>query len=491
MTDPHVACDHAMLTALLEETLPSEREHELLLHLEACLCCQSALQEEAADESLWLEYSSALKVEPHDMILLGLVSDSQGEFAPERMRLKQVIRTLAPTDDPAMLGRIGTYEVSGVVGGGGMGVVLKAHDRSLDRIVAIKVLAPHLAVSGSARQRFAREAKAAAAVLHPNVIAIHGVSKEGELPYLVMPYIHGNSLQKRIDKEGPLPLRDVLRIGAQIASGLAAAHQQGLVHRDVKPANVLLEDGVERVALSDFGLARAADDASLTASGVIAGTPQYMSPEQGRGEPVDHRSDLFSLGSVLYAMCVGHPPFRAETPYGVLHRITNDSPRPIGELNPDIPPWLCRLIARLHEKRPKDRLQFAADAEQLLLRCLAHVEQPDKQPIPEELFDTVPQWLRLKGVAVVFLVGTLVLTAFLKREQIVDSSQKADSGPSNHVKHETTDGEMQIRTPTESTMDVESAWADPEMADTIELLEQTRRLERENQDSFLEGPNTH
>ena len=229
-------------------------------------------------------------------------------------------------------------------------------DRSLDRMVAIKVLSPHLAASGAARQRFAREAKAAAAVLHPNVIAIHGVSSGDDgaaLPYLVVPYVRGSSLQVRIDAEGPLGVTEILRIAIQIAEGLAAAHSQGLVHRDIKPANILLEESVERVAITDFGLARAVDDATLTHSGVVAGTPQYMSPEQARGEAIDFRSDLFSLGSVMYAMCAGRPPFRAETSYGILRRITDMTPRPIREINPEIPSWLCRLVARLHEKSPR------------------------------------------------------------------------------------------------------------------------------------------
>src|SRR5439155_13924679 len=127
----------------------------------------------------------------------------------------------------------------------------------------------------------------------------------------VMEYISGISLQERLDRQGPLELKEILRIGIQIAAGLAAAHAQGLIHRDIKPANILLENGVERVKLTDFGLARAADDASLTQSGVVAGTPHYMAPEQARGEAVDHRADLFSLGSVVYAMCTGRPPFRA------------------------------------------------------------------------------------------------------------------------------------------------------------------------------------
>src|SRR5262249_45218661 len=148
-------------------------------------------------------------------------------------------------------------------------------------------------------------------VTHDNVIAIHAVEDSGPVPYLVMQYLDGKTLQAKLDGGGSLPLREILRIGLQIADGLAAAHRQGLVHPDVKPANILLENGIERVKITDFGLARAVDDASLTQSGVVAGTPAYMSPEQARGERVDHRSDLFSLGSVLYALCTGHPPFRA------------------------------------------------------------------------------------------------------------------------------------------------------------------------------------
>ena len=297
---------------------------------------------------------------------------------------QQVLQLLLPTDDPQMLGRLGGYEVSGVVGSGGMGVVLKAVDRSLDRVVAIKVLSPHLASSGAARRRFEREAKAAAAVLHPNVIAIHGVSTESVLPFLVMPYLRGVTLQKRIDTDGPLPVIDILRIGTQIAAGLAAAHEQGLVHRDIKPANVLLEDGVERVAITDFGLARAVDDASMTKTGVIAGTPQYMSPEQARGDAVDARSDLFSLGSVMYAMCTGRPPFRAESTFGILRRITDTEPRSIREVNPNIPEWLERLVRRLLTKSLDARIQTADGIASLLQQCLAHVQQPTFVELPEE-----------------------------------------------------------------------------------------------------------
>src|SRR5262249_684386 len=157
-------------------------------------------------------------------------------------------------------------------------------------------------------KRFTREAQAQAAVSHEHIVTIHAVEETNGLPYLIMHYVAGLSLQQRLDRDGPLELQEILRIGMQTATGLAAAHAQGLVHRDIKPANILLENGVERVKITDFGLARAGSEASLTQTGFVAGTPQYMSPEQAEGKVIDQRSDLFSLGSVLYAMCTGQVP---------------------------------------------------------------------------------------------------------------------------------------------------------------------------------------
>lgn len=263
--------------------------------------------------------------------------------------------------------------------------MLKGFDAALHRYVAVKLLSPRLANSGAARRRFSREAQAAAAVVHENVMAIHAVAETQGLPYLVMPYSRGPSLEKRLRSGGPLALEEILRVGMQVAAGLSAAHAQGLVHRDIKPANILLEEGVARVKITDFGLARAADDASLTRSGVIAGTPQYMSPEQARGEPVDRRTDLFSLGSVLYAACAGRSPFRAETSYGVLRHICESDAGSIREINSAVPGWLERLIARLLAKDPAQRYGTAAEVAALLERCLAHVQQPTTVPLPDEL----------------------------------------------------------------------------------------------------------
>ena len=161
------------------------------------------------------------------------------------------------------------------------------------------------------------------------MVPIYDVVNDADLCYFVMQYISGQSLQERVDRQGPLATGDVLRIAAQTAAGLQAAHEQGLIHRDVKPGNVLLEDSVNRVMISDFGLARAADDASITRSGTITGTPHYMSPEQARGQAIDSRSDLFSLGSVIYFMCTGRSPFRAPQMMAVLNRIVTNRIGPL------------------------------------------------------------------------------------------------------------------------------------------------------------------
>jgi hypothetical protein len=289
---------------------------------------------------------------------------------------------LTHSEKPDSLGRLGHYEVQEVIGRGGMGVVLRAFDEELHRVVAIKVMAQPLATNATARKRFKREAQAVAAVSHDHIVTIHAVEEANGLPYLVMQYVAGLSLQQRLDRDGPLQLQEVLRIGMQTAAGLAAAHAQGLVHRDIKPANILLENGVERVRITDFGLARAAVDAVLTQSGMVAGTPQYMSPEQAEGQPIDHRSDLFSLGSVLYAMCAGRPPFRAGTGMGVLKRVCEANPTPVRETNPEVPDWLAELIARLHARDPAGRFQTAAEVAELLGRHLAHVQHPSVVPHP-------------------------------------------------------------------------------------------------------------
>jgi eukaryotic-like serine/threonine-protein kinase len=367
---------------LLEGTGSAQLRAELSGHLESCPSCQQTLEELAADRNAWDGVARVLgnTEKAAEPALREVMAKLKGEEADQPATVS--LDFLSPTDRPGVLGRIGNYDVVEVIGQGGMGVVLKAFDPGLHRVMAIKVMAPQLASSASARRRFTREAQAAAAVSHDHVITIYAVEEINGLPYLVMQYVPGLSLQEKVDRTGPLELRETLRIGMQAASGLAAAHAQGLIHRDITPANILLENGVQRVKITDFGLARTIDDASCTTNGVVAGTPPYMSPEQARGEVLDHRTDLFSLGSVLYAMCTGRAPFHASTVLGVLRRVSEDEPPAIRSINPEAPVWLEAIVRKLHVKNPAVRFQSATEVADLLGRCLAHVQQPGVVPVP-------------------------------------------------------------------------------------------------------------
>ncbi len=366
----------ANLQAALVRDLPANDEESLERHLASCDQCSAAM-ERLAGEPAWRAQAAALLADDE--------LDARVVARPEWSEADFTVEHLDPSDEPDVLGRLGGYDVLEIIGRGGMGVVLKGYDRELKRCVAIKVLAPHLARSSLARMRFAREAQAAAAVVHPHVLAIHQVQPSGRLPFLVMPLVAGESLAERLAAQGALELKEVLRIGMQAAAGLSAAHEQGLVHRDVKPANILVEKGVERTVLTDFGMARAVDDITLTRWGVIAGTPQYMSPEQARGEPLDGRSDLFSLGCVLYEMATGVSPFRADSILATMRRLVDDAPQAIDAINPELPPWFISIVNRLLEKDPAKRFGSAKEVSELLEECLAHVQQPATSALPASL----------------------------------------------------------------------------------------------------------
>jgi serine/threonine protein kinase len=287
----------------------------------------------------------------------------------EETAFEQLRKYLRPSGRDGWLGQLAHYELESILGQGAFGIVIKAFDERLQRVVAIKFMNPDLAATSPPRKRFIREARAAAAIRHENIVCIHAI-EEMPLPYIVMEYIPGVTLQQCLDQNGPLEVREFLRIAQQLAAGLAAAHSANLIHRDIKPSNILLESGTDKHAkISDFGLARAVDDASLTSSGLTVGTPMYMAPEQARGEVLDHRADLFSLGSVLYQMASGRPPFRAANTVAMLKRVCEDTPRPIQDVIPETPDWLCTIIARLLEKNPSDRYQTAKEVADLLARC--------------------------------------------------------------------------------------------------------------------------
>jgi serine/threonine protein kinase len=279
-----------------------------------------------------------------------------------------------PTNKLGSMGRIGHYEIQQILGSGGFGVVLKAHDEVLHRVVALKIISPVMAANDVARQRFLREARAAAAIRHVNVVQVYAV-QETPTPYLVMEFIPGKTLQQLLDQRGALPLKETLLIGSQIALGLAASHQRGMIHRDIKPANILIEGDEDPVVkITDFGLARNENDPSLTQVGMVAGTPMYMAPEQARGEKMDARSDLFSLGSVLYYMVCGQPPFVSGTALGTMRGVTEGAPTELESLIPETPRWLSDMIRKLHEKNPDDRYSSASDVATILKRRLVELD---------------------------------------------------------------------------------------------------------------------
>jgi len=391
-------------------------------HVESCPSCLRRLELLSGPDTIDKTTRELLSDYPWDSLTPGR-RDSRVSPSAETHNIP--LDFLGPPTHPELLGRLGRYEIERVIGVGGMGIVLKAHDTDLNRPVAVKVLARHLAHSGAARQRFARESRAAAAVVHEHVVAIHNVETEGDVPFLVMHFVAGESLQSRVDREGPLDAREILRIGIQAASGLAAAHEQGVVHRDVKPANILLENGVERVLLTDFGLARTVDDASLTQTGVIAGTPHYMSPEQANGRPTDQRTDLFSLGSVLYFIASGHPPFRAERAMGVLNRICHDRQRPLWQVADDVPDELSVLVDRLLQKQPSKRLPNAEAVRVQLTKMLAQIQQPNTGIVRQvrRLGMRYPKhWLAAGVLALSLIMASLTKFVLTDRREVTATS---------------------------------------------------------------------
>lgn len=372
LTNVHTHLTEAQLKKLLQGDTEFRDSGTVAEHLESCAECRRAMESMAAAPDLW-QQAADLSTLPH------FKDVGQGERSANALEMTQdtVLAILDEPSHPDWLGSLGGYDVEREIGRGGMGIVLKAYDRELNRILAIKVMAPWLAQNGTARQRFAREARAAAAVIHPNVVPIYGINSNKGTPYLVMPFIAGPSLQRLIDEHGPLDEKEIIRMALQVSGALAAAHAQGLVHRDIKPANILVESAANRVLVTDFGLARAVDDASATQSGYFVGTPNYMSPEQALGRRVDQRSDLFSLGSVIYFMATGRVPFRADTPISVLNRIAHDEPMDVRGINCDISRDLSRIILALHEKDVEQRMQSAEELHHLLEQYLAYLHQPD------------------------------------------------------------------------------------------------------------------
>jgi tRNA A-37 threonylcarbamoyl transferase component Bud32 len=262
------------------------------------------------------------------------------------------------------------YEVRSTLGRGGMAQVYRATDRVLGRTVAVKVLSRRFSEDRRFVARFRREAQASAGLNHPHVVSVFDTGSHDGVHYIVMEYVEGETLGAILARAGPLPLDRAARIAADVAEALESAHRQGLVHRDVKPGNVMI-DRQGRVKVVDFGIARAAADDTLTQTGTVLGTASYLSPEQARGDRVDARSDVYSLGCVLYEMVTGRTPFAADTSVAMAFRHVNEEPRPPSELRPEVPARLDAVVMRALEKEPDRRFRSAAEMREALLATLS------------------------------------------------------------------------------------------------------------------------
>ncbi|HPB55099.1 MAG TPA: protein kinase [Candidatus Aminicenantes bacterium] len=321
--------------------------------------------------------------------------------------------------------RIGHYQIVSLLGRGGMASVYKAHEMSLNRTVALKVLRPELAEDPSFVKRFQREAQAAARLNHPAISTVYAIGQEGELTFFAMEYVQGCTLRQLIRQEGPLSLEKALDILIPAAEALEAAHKAGVVHRDMKPGNILIgENG--KVKVVDFGIAQVTESTShLTREGSFVGTPEYVSPEQCEGKSVDGRSDIYSLGVTFFEMLTGKTPFTADTPAGIINRIVQGNATPLESLNPSLSPEARAVVSRMIHR---DREQRYPDASALLSDLHALRSGRLTVPLPLKEGDTVrsrtvveggqkrtyPSWATPMIVVVILLVGAVALTAMWK-----------------------------------------------------------------------------
>lgn len=453
------------LKLLMEGRLGDNESNAIEEHFLACEACQRQTREMYQSDTLadaikkQAAQSEELSIPPklatmmqrlREQSLVGtqspdldgtqiIPSSSGSKFSNDRT---EFLSGLRPAEAPDELARLDGFRLLKLLGHGGMGAVFLAEDTRLKRRVAVKLLRPEFANRQAATERFLREAQAVAAVRHENVVAIYQVGQDQEVPFLAQELLEGETLDNRLKREHALPLVDAVTIGEQIAKGLAAAHSQGLIHRDIKPANVWLEgshreayesaqanvqtiyeeSGVSshakhtedqqvdaeeiRVKLLDFGLARALTDTQgLTQPGVLLGTPAYMAPEQARGEVVDQRADLFSLGGVLYECVTGKRPFKGNTPMSILHALASETPAPVKSLRPDAPDKLCDLIAQLLEKNQNVRPASAQD----VARRLADIRRSLAEPATAAPRRRPFLQIALSVVTVLVLCGVIII----------------------------------------------------------------------------------
>ncbi len=459
-------CDDAMLSGYLDGTLSDQEETLVETHLNQCEACQMAIESLAASTDVWRVASAALSESnlpsTIDLAWLSALISKDGRRSEPPQESSLQGRWLASWLDPcpegdAALGRIGKYRLLEVIGQGGMGVVLRGIDEELRRPVAIKTVALHNHLRQDGHVRFEREARAVAGLNHPNVISLFGLENWRGVPIIIMPLIEGGNLADRANAH-PLTVDEALAVASQVASALAALHKLGIVHRDVKPSNILLQSDIRHVLLADFGLARIQGDEHLTESSSLLGTPVFMSPEQATGKKVDSRSDLFSLGSVLYWLLTRELPFRGENPLATLSHLSSGRPDWSLLQTHRIPAPVQQLVQGLMANDPMERWRDAEHVEELIQHCRSHTANSGA-PLPAELLPEsrgLPKRILFASIAMLLLGGALFF-AFWSLNSERSSSEEASRGTTSPARETGSSGdETGDTTPSNVALDVKS-----------------------------------
>ena len=412
------AClDETTASRLVQGLLPNDVASESERHLLECSECLELVEASSSNDDLLAVLRAPQEVtlqESDDHLsaevdaLMEDLDGMAGAANSNASAFSEIKDLLKPTDSDQELGRFARFRILEVLGAGGMGIVLKAVDERIGRTVALKLMRPSLATKKEAKLRFQREAMAVASFEHEHIVTVYDVDEHQDTPYFTMELLEGESLRERLRRKEKVSVEDALRIAREIAVGLASAHERGQLHRDVKPDNVWLKSPNGQVKILDFGLVHSLDsNGSLTHSGTILGTPEYMAPEQACGEAIDPRCDLFSVGCVLYHMLTGKPPFQGKNVVGTLVAIANAVAKPPIEVDPQIPQPVSNLTMRLLQREPSDRLDSATAVASAIDQLL-----PNKQPVRLKLESPSRSWpwrlVAATGIAAV-LAGVLAI----------------------------------------------------------------------------------